>query len=138
MRSLSKTLTPKMLDAFYCVRLNEKLDATASATLLGYLTSLLKERAFPVYRGRWIDVDVASMATGITRETLLDVRPHLQPLCDASVGPPLIRKTTAGPSPTGLRRGSPRPDRGPLGAGPSQRALRGELAISQVKLCKEA
>ena len=91
-----------MLDAYFRVRLDGRLDVVAFEILRTYLSGLLEARAFPIYRGRWIDVDAAATATGIAREALLDVRPHLQPLCDAicraSAEPKPGRKTIAQPA----------------------------------------
>ena len=72
-----------MLDAFLRVRLDGKLDPGAYQDLHAYLAGLLEQRAFPIYCGRWIDADAMANETGISRETLLDLKPHLQPLCDA-------------------------------------------------------
>ena len=113
MRSPTRSLTPKMLDAFMRVRLDGKLEAYAYRALQSYLQGLLEERAFPPYRGRWIDADAMAVETGIAHRILADIRPHLQPLCDAisraAADPARGRKERpAMPEPPPKPRGRPR------------------------------
>lgn len=120
MRTRSRTLTPRMLEAFCRVRLEGRLDTAFLETLRAHLDGLLASRTVPVYRGRWIDVDVMAASTGLAPELLRSVRPHLQPLCDAisrAVADPPRRtspsKATAS-SAVGMSPGSSRPEQATL------------------------
>ena len=114
MPSPSRSLPPKMLDGFLRVRLQGKLEAHAYKALQSYLYGLLEKRAFPPYQGRWIDVDAMAMETGIAPPVLLEIRPQLQPLCDAISVPLLIQKASVESGRPSRRR--PRsPEAGPGG-----------------------
>lgn len=78
-----RPLTAKMLDASLRVRLHGKIQQRTFETLRAYLGNLLEERGFPPYRGHSIDVDIVASDTGIGRDVLLQVRPLIQPICDA-------------------------------------------------------
>jgi alpha-beta hydrolase superfamily lysophospholipase len=72
-----------MISEFCRLRLVEVLNSEEREALSQYLIDLLELRAFPPYRGSWVDVVEVSLATGMDTTILLAARHRIQPVFDA-------------------------------------------------------
>ncbi|MEF2071027.1 hypothetical protein [Consotaella aegiceratis] len=76
-------LTAQKIAAYCRQRAAPVLTPEETEAIRAYLADLLAVRAFPPYRGRWIDVVPIAETTGIAPASLLAARNHLQPVFDA-------------------------------------------------------
>lgn len=102
-----RQLTPRMITSFCKVRLGNVLSVREVRAVSEYLVALLQLKAFPPYRGKWIDWSEVAAATGMAAALLNATRHQLQPIFDALSRTVAMNDIAGSVPPSARRPGAP-------------------------------